>query len=180
MSSRKTKSLLADLALFQIQMIRCWSSLMGRTSRREVSYTMPSGGSASCGLRQEISRRQRNLLSRSPQWQADWEFGTDTTHGDTFICDFYVVKKLTVPIILGQTLLYGTNAFAAGPEHFRRTDEPNPSTTLQDDHAGVATVQRVSRAIAWLRDAWKSFRNNVTGSKDTTGMVTIRRFHLHC
>ncbi|KAF2851424.1 hypothetical protein T440DRAFT_517416 [Plenodomus tracheiphilus IPT5] len=46
-----------------------------------------------------------------PASVTDWDFGKDTTHGDTFICDFYVVMKLTVRIILNSNLLYSTNAF---------------------------------------------------------------------
>jgi hypothetical protein len=53
----------------------------------------------------------------------DWEYGSDGTSEDTYICDFYVLDGLTTPIILSVDLLLGSNAFKTLPCKFSY-DEP--------------------------------------------------------
>jgi hypothetical protein len=76
----------------------------------------------------------------SPASVSDWKFGADTIHGETFMCDFYVVKELTVDVILSSTLLYGTNAFTACPEHFEQQDELKYNAASNVDHSNVAVL----------------------------------------
>ncbi|OAL43943.1 hypothetical protein IQ07DRAFT_605466 [Pyrenochaeta sp. DS3sAY3a] len=79
---------------------------------------------------------------------SDWAFGTGTYHSDIFICDFHVVKTLTVPVILSSTLLYGTNAFIACAQHFGRTDTPKFSAASQEDYSDIAVVALVDDLVA--------------------------------
>jgi hypothetical protein len=102
---------------------------------------------------------------------ADWKFGKDTSRGDAFICDFYVVKKLTVSIILSSTLLYGTNAFTACPQHFKQSDALRRSATLQVNHSDVAVLHRRSKLHAGAKDACEAMGKRVMGNRTVIGML---------
>jgi hypothetical protein len=52
-----------------------------------------------------------------------------------FVCDFYVLGHLVVPVILSSTLLYGTDAFMAYGKHFDKGDVDDQSRP-----AGVCTA----------------------------------------
>ncbi|KAF1956894.1 hypothetical protein CC80DRAFT_561306 [Byssothecium circinans] len=90
----------------------------------------------------------------------EWEFGTNATHGNTFVCDFYVVKTLTVPVILSANLLYGTNAFTACAEHITQRD--HYADIEQPDYPEVAVV----------RKAWEArFGKHRKGNTTTNGVL---------
>ena len=84
----------------------------GRASNQLHSFKSAYGATSSASLPRE------------------WEHGRDATQGHTFICDFYVVKDLTVPVILSSSLLYGTNAFTACAEHFQPYVESDTSVAV--------------------------------------------------
>jgi hypothetical protein len=113
----------------------------------------------------------------SPRAVVDWKFGTDMAQGDIFICDFYVVKRLTVSVILSSTLLYGTNAFTACPQHFKKYHKIKRNAALQIDHSDVAVLHRMSRLHAGTKDMCKSVGRRFTGSTNTTGISTSTSFH---
>ncbi|KAF2242885.1 hypothetical protein BU26DRAFT_570313 [Trematosphaeria pertusa] len=51
----------------------------------------------------------------------EWDFGTNASPGDTYLCDFYVLEHLMFPVILSSDLLLGSNAFAACGRNFHLT-----------------------------------------------------------
>jgi len=90
-------------------------------------------------------KRSRATTCASEGGLKQWKFGADAVHGATFVCDFYVVKLLTVPVILSSTMLYGTNAFVACEEHIQNVSA-SPSQ-LQLDYPEVAVVKRARKSI---------------------------------
>jgi hypothetical protein len=85
-------------------------------------------------------QEDKSYLS-SPQWKP----GTDATVKNTFICNFYVIENLSVPVILSSNLLYDTNAFVACAEHFQQNSGLGTST--QQNWPSVAVVKKVSKEV---------------------------------
>jgi hypothetical protein len=83
---------------------------------------------------------------RSAKPPSDWTFGTNATHSDTFMCDFYVVQQLAVPLILSANMLFGTSAFIACNEHITHWN----NSTLVRGHESFPEVA-VVRKRGWLK-----------------------------
>ncbi|MBK5651981.1 MAG: retroviral-like aspartic protease [Rhizobium sp.] len=98
-------------------------------------------------------------IVRSAKAPADWKFGTNASHSDTFICDFYVVEYLTVPLILSANMLFGTNAFVACNEYITQWNHRN--VTGQGDLPEVAVV----RKRGWLKEKLRIGRTSANGTQ---------------
>lgn len=70
----------------------------------------------------------------------EWVYGSNASQYDTFMCDFYVVSDLTVPVILSSNMLYGTNAFNAYDQYIMQSS--NPVDLAQEIGAEVAVVSK--------------------------------------
>lgn len=69
-----------------------------------------------------------------------WDYGSNSSHHDPFICDFYVVSDLTAPVILSSTMLYGTNAFNTCDQYIMQSS--NVVNSAQEIGAEVAVVNK--------------------------------------
>jgi hypothetical protein len=111
---------------------------------------------------------------------AAWKFGTDASQGDAFVCDFYVVKKLTVLVILSSALLYSTNAFKACPQHFNRPNELKRRAEMQINHSNVAVIHKRPKLYATIKGVCKSVCDLFMGAGNIPGMISIGSFRCHC
>ena len=70
--------------------------------------------------REEALYPDSNVVKRSKKSRIvdDWEFGRNATANNVYICNFYVLKSLSCPLILGSDLLLGSNAFEACADSF--------------------------------------------------------------
>jgi hypothetical protein len=71
----------------------------------------------------ETFSQQQTLVQSRLEVIKDWDFGSDATETDVYICDFHVLENLTTPVILSSDLLLGSNAFNACGRNFRYTNQ---------------------------------------------------------
>ena len=70
---------------------------------------------------EDSTQRHRSTSASKPKLVQDWDFGSDASPQETYICDFYVLEQLTSPVVLCSDLLLGSNAFAACANNFYQT-----------------------------------------------------------
>lgn len=107
-----------------------------------------------CSTQQASQHRAKS--APKPKMVREWNFGSDASPHETYICDFYVLERLTSPVILCSDLLLGSNAFAACAKNFHQT------TSL-----GKRRIEDVD--ICFVKRARRSFRKAVLGRPANSG-----------
>jgi hypothetical protein len=92
-------------------------------------------------------------------------YGTDAAHDDSFVCDFYVLDSMPVPVILGSGLLYGTKDFTDCVEHIAHDGDPIDS---ENPSYPVAPINK----LFWQKRK-KRKRDLAPGKKTSASLVQL-------